>query len=245
MAEYHCNYDFYRDGKLLEQTRGAACFASLYYTRAAQQANQLRAYFWTEEGEEIRKNANWFKTHFIMRRLHPRVIGTFEVSPIPIFVEKGVEFDKPGEDHHPLEDKPIWGPWWIGVNFDLTKINGFDLFVMLNLFRYPQESPGFVAQMRTVKKERKCSLDEAFVCAHSVIGNYGHSLQSAKVRYDLEKRWKKYSFLKQWLDVPKDTAGTLRPYSQERRKSSNVSGFFTSYPDEVTDEEKQRRDEDY
>ena len=235
MPAYNVNFDLLRKGEVVNQFRQSACFADLFFNNVVN-ADEVRAYFWIPTGTE--KQANWFRDQFIKRRMHPRVKDFVKVIPVPKNVDEPFEADDEDDDDEGRERwdegdvRPPDYPWWCGVSIDVSKVCAFDLFVLLNLYRYPQEHTGFVEMMLKTKQERKCTLDEAFVVAHEICGNFGHSLQSSRMRYDTDKRWKKYRFIEQWKKAALEMDAELQvPWTERQRKPASVSDYFTSYPD--------------
>lgn len=210
MPMFDCNFNLRNKKRTLYKWRQAACYATLFcYDGRVEYpaATHLESYYWVDNEERI-EISNWFLENFIRPCLAKHII---EGETFKLDVEG---FPEDVREKH-----------WIKVTFDLSKISAFDLYVLLAMFRYPQEQPKVVDKMKELVTKKGQSINTAFVNAHIVAKNFGHALLPSTVLYGIVVP-KDYSFKKRWEQVPNDILGKSVPMTKGTAKTMNVTSYL-------------------
>lgn len=221
-----------KDNNVVGVRRNAACYASVFRSNYEEEDDKkncklyenfkkypaiFRAYFWLPN-DANEEEADWFVKDFVIPRVPERTRETFNYYSVK-----------------PEEDMNFPGKYWITSEFDLTKITAGDLFIFLNLLRYPQENPVFIEKMKESLAKYKCSLDLAFVYAHlnGCVNLGGHTIIGYQAPYYLRGGGKPnnlFSVANVWEKIPqykKESSGGFKvPWDKDCRKHYSLNTIF-------------------
>jgi hypothetical protein len=156
----YCKYDvFDKEGKKDSRSAdGAACLASVFYSKAP--CSKLVFYVGVDNVAFL-KTADWFEKKVINPLLIDRVKDAFTV-------EKGWP-----EDQTPRHEYLAWRT----ITFDGSKISPADCYMLVCLYRYPQEFPDATKLCQKYMMEDKSRNPiEAYINSHHACANGNHSI---------------------------------------------------------------------
>lgn len=211
---YDCMYDQYTSARSYSKHRRAACYASLFWGKTV----RVAAHLWLDAPDML-EEAEFFEKNVIEPFLIERVKGTFKTYPY-----------KKGAINSVAKELREGYLAWKTLDIDCKKLSPNDCYVILCLYRYPQE---YSKAVRQCNKNIRDGMDWkiAYVKSHQHCGNFNHSILSPAMRYSINNEnfdWKPFDIKQMWEDMAEkmkaDGSGTIM--ADNARKSSNLSGYF-------------------
>lgn len=214
MAEMAVYYDILENEVVLNSIRGYACFSDLFFQYNPQKkVTDIRVWYWVQT-EKCRESADWFANEVIPQFIPDRLRDA-------VIVE---------DDNKPNFDIKQ-GVFWKTIRFNVTEITSEELYVLLALYRYPQENKNFA--LKLAEYIPQYGVDVAFLLSHAngmEVGG-GHALIDMRTKYLLEDDTqvndiKDYSF-KSIFDNLQTLCHNKTKYPLKVKKYSPINRLFS------------------
>ena len=216
MAMMDVSYDLiFKGEREPERIRHAACFSGLF-GMGRKDVERMRVWYWYI-GQD-KNDADYFLDNFVLKSIPNRVNDEAAFS---------FNFEAPKQEEEVIT---LSYPHWVTLDVDLTKISANDLYILLVLFRYPQENTKLVEVFKELVEKDKKSIDVAFVESHAVNATgYGHLMLHYNTSYFLKGGGKvsdEFSFKNLWENLPKEWKGNSQSFSKCDRKYGSINPHF-------------------
>lgn len=142
------------------------CFAPLFrggWDEVDKKLRYVHAVYRLDANDISLLRANWWVRN-ILDRLPPEIKGGFSISRVP-HKYRGIVYQY--YDNHPA---------WIRVTMDGSVLSATEIYMLLSLFRYPQERADVVKWTRIIMKQYGFSFDTAYLFAGSNDDHSGHGM---------------------------------------------------------------------
>jgi hypothetical protein len=215
MAEFYVNYDLVSTGFVgrtyTKRVRGEACYSGLFVEGNNPNNHKICSHYWLKE--------------YASRELADRFIKEFVMTHLP------KRIDPAAISYSTLEEVPCkfpYGDYWQTVEIDLSKVTATDLYMLLMLFRYPQENPEFAKTYFKILTEEKATPSWAFAKAHhrGVSVGFGHLVMHSNTPYvfigDENYPDPGWNFVALWETL---AVGNL-PYKKKSNKIFGINDHF-------------------
>lgn len=238
--DYSVSYDLIKNnGNVISEVRGTACFADLFNKlnsygnisyRTMLKYDKIKVYFWLLNTENnLEEDADWFIEHFILTHLPDRI----KKDEVFSYYKKKEVMNEELISRFSRNFKDLID-YWITLEVDLNKITANDLYILLMLFRYPQENPKLPSFLRDmVIMYPNIPVENLFGISHleGSHQNFGHLIPHSSSLFMIQGcndpfTQLKFPFKKSW-----ETYGLLNgkdPANKRNTKTSNSDYFKMS-----------------
>lgn len=217
MAEFSVSFDLVKKDDLgnvskIHCEKQTACYSGLfgYEARTCRYGidyDFIHAHYWNLNKD--RTDSDWFIKEFVMKHLTKRI----DPNIIKYYVRE--------------EEPWVKNIYWQTLEVDLSKIGATDLYMLLMLFRYPQENPSFPTVMRKLVEKENDDIEWAFAKSHAkgVEVGYGHLIMHDSTPFifaaDPKRRNNGWSFIKTWNKLRKEPS-----YKEDQNKYFGINNHF-------------------